>query len=80
MASESSFPLLSLRIRDDHPNHGRWSNQETRFVHCPGTQDAWSVQRIRKSLRMRRLTEARRLRNRLFAGLSRSRMEGMDEQ
>ena len=72
MSKRSTFPLLAVRIKGDNPDHHLWNNHGTWFVHYTIYPDPLTARRIRRSLRTRRLAEARRLRDRLFTDLSRA--------
>jgi hypothetical protein len=58
---------LAVRIDPDNPNHHLWNNNGTWWIHYTVYPNAWSAERVRRSLGTRSLEEARELRDRLFA-------------
>jgi hypothetical protein len=58
---------LAVRIDPDNANHHLWNNNGTWWVHYTVYPNAWSAERVRRSLGTRSLEEARWLRDRLFA-------------
>ncbi len=55
---------LAVRIDPSNPNHHLWNNNGTWWIHYTNYPNAWSAERVRRSLRTRSLEEARRLRDR----------------
>jgi hypothetical protein len=58
----------TLAIRTDHsnPNHHLWNNNGTWFVHYTVHPDRLTAERVRRSLRTKRLEIARRRRDALL--------------
>ena len=63
---------LAVRIDPDNPNHHLWNNHGTWWIHYTVYPNAWSAERIRRSLGTKNLDEARRRRDRHLAVLSAS--------
>ena len=55
---------LAVRIDPDNPNHHLWNNHGTWWIHYTVYPNAWSAERIRRSLGTKNLDEARRRRAR----------------
>lgn len=58
---------ISIRVNPGSRNHHLWNNHGTWFVHFTVHHADHTKQRVRTSLRTRRLAEARILRDRVFA-------------
>ena len=67
--TSTATDVLSLRINPANPDHHLWSNNGTWFVHYTTCPTPNTTERVRKSLRTRNVTIARRRRDRLFAQL-----------
>ena len=57
---------LAIRTDVDNPNHHLWNNNGTWFVHYTVYPTPITKQRIRKSLKTKCITEARKKRDILF--------------
>ena len=60
--------LLSLRLTPNE-NHHIWNNNGTWWAHYTVHLPDYTVRRVRRSLRTREVTEARRRRDALLAGI-----------
>ena len=60
---------LAVRIDPANPDHHLWNNNGTWWIHYTVSPNAWSAERIRRSLGTRSLDEARIRRDRHFAAL-----------
>jgi hypothetical protein len=54
---------LSLRTNRDNPNHHLWNNNGTWWCHFTVHRSDFTKQRVRQSLRTRRIEEAREIRD-----------------
>ena len=61
---------LAIRVNPGNPNHHLWNNNGTWFVHYTVLPTLSTSERVRKSLRTRRLYEARHKRDELFEKLA----------
>ena len=61
------YPQLAVRVDPRNPNHHLWNNNGTWFIHYTVYPDAFTAERVRRSLKTRSLAEARHLRDQLFA-------------
>lgn len=60
---------LSLRVNDDNPNHHLWNNRGVWWCHITVHKANYQTERLRFSLRTRKVEKARVLRDRIFADL-----------
>jgi len=58
---------LGIRINAENPNHHLWNNNGVWYLHYTIYPTAFTAERIRRSLRTKSLSEARRLRDTFFA-------------
>lgn len=60
---------LSVRVNEENENHHLWNNRGTWWCHFTVHKADYTTERIRLSLKTRDLAEARRRRDKVFAGL-----------
>lgn len=58
--------ILAIRTSPGNPNHHLWNNNGTWYIHYTVYPDAYTAQRIRRSLNTRQLEEARARRDQLL--------------
>lgn len=63
MQVQQEYQLLSVRVNSNNPNHHLWNNNGTWFIHYTVYPDAYTARRIRRSLRTKSLTTARKRRD-----------------
>lgn len=68
-ASTSKSAKLSVRVNEENENHHLWNNRGTWWCHFTVHKADYTTERIRLSLKTRDLDEARRRRDKVFAGL-----------
>lgn len=66
--AQPTNPKLAIRAAGDNPLHHLWNNNGTWWIHYTIHPDAFTKERIRRSLRTRDLTEALDRRDRILAG------------
>jgi hypothetical protein len=57
-ATDQTSPKLSIRAAAGNTLHHLWNNNGTWWIHYTVHPDAWTKERIRRSLRTRDLAEA----------------------
>jgi hypothetical protein len=62
--------LPGLRVRAENPNHHLWNNHGTWFLHYTVHPTPFTKERIRRSLRTKDISTARKRRDGFFAQLA----------